>query len=256
MFKLGKLFPKLDKRTMMFSNIIREPMLPPLPDEWEFSKQYPKLDLSPRVWLNDRLGNCVYVSSLAQQRDFEVFEEGKVIEPDEKVIEQEYLKEAGGDHGLVMLNHLNVWRQHGLPFGPKRKLLCLNMGASRYKIYAYATLNPQRIREFKYATFLLGCNIGLAMPNSFMTQFAAGHPWDDTSGPPNPYNGHAVKVRGWTKDGLLLWTWGKLQLASWNWIASYTDEAYVIIDNRNDWLGDQSPIDIPMAEGYLKEITA
>jgi hypothetical protein len=249
--KLGKLPYAFDRRTIPLNSVLKIE-LPPLPDEWEFSKQYPQLDLSPKMWGNDIHGNCVYVASLAQQRDFEVIEQGKIIEIDEKIAEKDYLSEAGGDYGLVMLNHLKRWKKQGLPFGTGRKLLCLSFGVPKYNIHAYASVDCQSQKQMKYAIYLLGCNIGALMPDSFQDQFEAGHPWDDTSLPPNPRNGHAMKVRGWTYDGLILWTWGKLQLATWPWIYKYSDEGWAIVDEKDK---ADSIIDPEKLESFLQEIT-
>jgi len=248
--KLGKREAVYDSRTITLKSILRK-LLPPLPDEWEFSRQYPEFDLSPQVWGNLELGNCVYVASMAQQRDFEVVEQNKVISIDQDLAKEDYLKEAGGDNGLVMLYHLKRWKKEGLPFGRGRKLLCLNFGVPKYNIHAFTSIDCRSQKQLKYATYLLGCNVGALMPDSYYDQFCANHPWDDTSLPPSRYNGHAMKVRGWTDDGILLWTWGKLQLATWDWVAKYCDEGWAIIDERNN---DSSIINPESLKAYLQEI--
>jgi len=248
--KLGKLEAVYDPQTITLKSILKK-LLPPLPDEWEFSKQYPQFDLAPQVWGNMELGNCVYVASMAQQRDFEVVEQGKVVEVDEDVLKKDYLGEAGGDYGLVMLSHLKKWQKEGLPMGPRRKLLCLPIGIKRYHIHAYVSIDCQSQKQLKYATFLLGCNIGALMPDSFLGKFTQGKPWDDTYLPPNPNNGHAMQMRGWINDGALLWTWGKLQLATWNWMAKYCDEGWAIVDEKDK---PDSIIDPEKLEGFLREI--
>src|SRR3972149_1341977 len=238
MIKLGKLPAKHDpkNRTIKFKAILNEPALPPLPEEWQFKLLYPQFDLSPKMWGNDELGNCVVVASYATQRSFEVIEQEKVIDIDEGQLRAQYKKESGGeDTGFSMLDHNNVWRNEGIPIG-YRKILCKKRPLM-HKIDAFARINPTDIREIKYATFLVGCNIGASMPGNFLNEFNADKPWIDISLPPSPDCGHAMKVLAWLKDYLILWTWGKEQLASWDWVKKYFDEAWAMIDKINDWTG-------------------
>jgi hypothetical protein len=256
--RLGKLPAEHDpqNRTIKFKAVLNELALPKLPDEWEFRKQYPQFDLSPRMWRNggkNGLPNCVEVASYAQQREFEVIEQGKVIDVDEGQLVSQYQKEAGGDYGLTMLDHMKVWKNDGLPIGYGKKLLCLKRPLM-HKIDAFARVNPQNPTEIKYAMFLLGCNIGASMPDTYQYEFAAGKPWADTSLPPNPENGHAMKLMGWTPEHAILWTWGVEQLATWDWIVKYCDEVWTMIDCIDEWL-PTSPINVDKLREFLDIIS-
>ena len=200
-YKLGKLPPKRDDRNIKMKNIIRGEALPVLPEEWAFYKQYPQFDLTPQVWGNDQLGDCAYVASIAQQREFEVIEQKAVIPVALKQLEASYLKEAGGDTGLCMLDHLKVWKSVGLPIGyTTKKMLCFKRKTPLlYQIDAFAEIDTKNQKEIMYAVYLLGCNMGFALPDSFQDQFEAGHTWDDTSLPPNPEKGHCMKPEGWSR---------------------------------------------------------
>lgn len=265
--KCGKLPAKHDPkgRTIKFKSILNEPALPPLPDEYEFAKQYPQFDLSPKMWGNgpdpeaeteEGFGDCEEVASYAQQREFEVIEQGKVIEVDVKQLVAQYKKESNGDNGLCMLDHNKIWKNEGIPIGYGKKILCKKRPLM-YKIDAFARIDPTNEKEIQYATFLLGCNIGVAMPNSFQDEFSSGKPWEDISLEPNPYNGHAMKVVGWViingKLYFILWTWGKLQLAWVGWVRKFADEAWAIIDKIDDWLPN-SPLDSDKLRGFLEAI--
>lgn len=260
-FKTGKLPALHDPkdRTIKFRNILNEPMLPPLPEEWEFGDQYPEFDLSPQMWRNDKHGLCVIVASYAQQREFEVIEQGKLLEVDEDQLVAQYFKESDGvDAGLYMLDHNKVWKNKGLPIGYGRKLLCLKRPLM-HKIDAFARIDQTSQREMKYAMFLTGCNIGVCMPDSYAEQYLNNHPWDDINSSSNPYNGHAMKPMGWKIingiEHVLLWTWGRKYPATWDWVLKHSDEAWAMIDSINDWMKDNSPLDMEKLRGFLSDIT-
>jgi hypothetical protein len=42
---------------------------------------------------------------------------------------------------------------------------------------------------------------------------------------------------------------------TWNFFKKYCDEIYGVIDAKDKWLGDKSPLDILKLEAYLAEIT-
>jgi len=251
--RFGKLPAKHDPkgRTIKFKSILNEPALPLLPSEYEFRKLYPQFDLSPKMWKNDEEGDCVTVSSFGSQREFEVFEQGKLLDIDEEQLVQSYRKESGGNYGLVMLDHMKVWKNDGLPIGYGKKLLCLKR-PQMHKIAAFARIDPQSVTEIKYATFLTGCNIGVLMPGTYGQEFYAGE-WKDTSFPPDPNLGHAMKAMGFTQTHLLLWSWGREIPATWEWVSKYSDEAWAIIDKIDDWI-ENSPIDAFKLQNFLDAI--
>ncbi|MDD5412787.1 MAG: hypothetical protein PHF31_15520, partial [Methylobacter sp.] len=59
------------------------------------------------------------------------------------------------------------------------------------------------------------------------------------------------------KDGKIRYevvTWGKKQEVSPEFLQTYGDEAYGVVDNRNTWLGDNSPVDVEKLDSYLKQL--
>ena len=62
-------------------------------------------------------------------------------------------------------------------------------------------------------------------------------------------------VGGYNAVGPIVVTWGMNQQTTWAWWDSYVDEAYGIIDEKDPWLGSNSPIDSDQLETTLKEIT-
>lgn len=239
-YKLGKRPAKIDEmgRTFKLTNFVT---LPPFPPQYDFDDNRP-VSIPLRMFGNDEYSDCVEAGSANAQIRFEVIEQGRVIPvTDEEVIVQ-YLKEADGfDSGLVMLDHLKIWRKRGLLFA-----------GNRYTIDAFATidLNPDHL---KAAIYLLGIVYGgFLLPDSFQEQFDSGEVWNDLN--PNPQNGHCMTACGYDEDGITLLSWKKKQKATWDWVSACSDEIYGIVQNKQKWLRD-SPVDVKHLEQLLREVT-
>jgi hypothetical protein len=242
-FKLGKLPVKLDRRTLRLSNFLK--ILPTLPEEYDLHES---LNVSDnKMFLNDIYGCCVISGRAHNTMVFEKCEQNTCIDISDKEIKEAYFYETGGiDSGLIMLNSLNVWRK-----GWKA-------ANNNYSIYAFASLDTTNQQEIKASIFLLnGVYAGIRLPISAKNQTGINKVWevDSTSnGEPGSWGGHCVYLYAYNAIGPICMTWGAKQQMTWNFWYRYTDEAYAIVDNKDDWLTD-SVIDIPKLEYYLKEIT-
>ena len=63
------------------------------------------------------------------------------------------------------------------------------------------------------------------------------------------------KVISYSQDGVWCMTWGRKQFMTWDFWDARVDECYAIVDNKNDWMGDDSPVDVDKLDAYLEEIT-
>jgi len=63
------------------------------------------------------------------------------------------------------------------------------------------------------------------------------------------------RILGYDENGLVCMTWGERQHLTWEFWDTYVDEAYGIVDNKNDWIED-SPVDVNKLNSYLQKITA
>jgi hypothetical protein len=247
--KFGKLPPKIDKRTIKFRNILA-PKLPAVPAEYDIDKELSVVDNN--MYLNDIYGDCVIASRAHHTLRFEMFEQKKLISISDNEVKDEYFKETGGiDSGLVMLDSLNHWRKDGWVVGGKT-----------YTIHAYASVDWKNHDQVKHGVYLLtGVYFGMLVPQSAIDQFKAGKIWEVTGADGGIQGGHAVyvpaflNITSYNQVGPVIVTWGKRIQATWEFWDKYVEECYVIIDNKDDWLGTDSPIDIPKLEGYLSEIT-
>ena len=246
MYKLGKRPARIDRRTLPFKCLLKK--LPSIPENFDLEAD---MNFPCKMWENDTYGDCVIVGRTNHTLRLEYAEQGKYLNiSDEEVLEQ-YWKEGRRfcfdkfikpDRGLVMLDSMKAWRKGWVASGKK------------YNIYAFAETNKFDKYETKAALYLLnGLNIGLALPNSYGDQDI----WSDTSDPPNYRNGHCVYVRPFWCDGIMkVATWGKDdKYMTYEFYRKYCDEPFAVIDDVNKWLGADSTLDIPLLEGYLREVT-
>ena len=242
--KLGKQPPRIDKRTIKLSSILRKELLPELPVSYDIDGNLGVEDNF--IFGNDTYGDCVKAARAHQTLRFEKYEQGTqpVITDDEVV--KEYFNETGGfDIGLVLLNSLNDWRNDGWMVGDRI-----------YTIYAYASVDWKNHDEVKHCIHLLGgVNFGMQVYSKDIEQFKNGEIWSLTPDSGKLEGGHGVYLYAYDDEGITCMTWGKRQKMTWEFWDARVDEAYGIVDNRDDWVGN-SPVDVALLDSYLDEITA
>jgi len=245
MYKLGKKPARIDKRTLPFKCLLKK--LPLIPENFDLETD---MTFPCEMWENDTYGDCVIVGRTNHTLRLEYAEQGKYLDISDEEVLNAYWKEGKlfpcdrkPNRGLIMLKAMNSWRKNGWIADGKK-----------YNIYAFAETDKFNKAETKAAIFLLaGLNIGLALPNSYGDQDI----WSDTREPPNPRKGHCVYIRPfWEDDTMKLATWGKAdKYMTYEFYRKYCDEPYAVVDDKNKWLGANSPLDIPLLEGYLKVVT-
>jgi len=255
--KFGKLPPRIDKRTIPLSKILKVKLLPELPTSYNLHEVLNVDD--DFMFANDKYGNCVKASRAHQTLVFEAFEQGKQIKITDQEVVDDYFKETGGpDSGLYLLDSLKDWRKDGWEVGGKV-----------YTIYAFASVDWKNHDEVKHCIHLLGgVNFGMMVFQKDIDQFNAGEDWELTGFDSIFRSRHGVYLYayghnhhdcphcavGWDEDGIICMTWGRRQKMSWNFWDARVDEAYAIVDNEDKWLMN-SPVDVVKLNKYLKEIT-
>jgi hypothetical protein len=220
-YKLGKLDPKRDARTLQFKDYLIT--LPPIPAAVDWTEKVATWGMLA----NDAVGDCTVASGYHLDEVWTANTSTEVIATDAQAL-ADYSAISGytpdnpdSDTGCALIDVLNYWRQTGL---------------NGRKIMAYAQVNCKNITRMKTAVALFGgIYLGIQVPSRAMDQFNAGQPWTDTS-PDDIEGGHGVPGVAYGNsgiDGLTLVTWGAKQFASWDWLAKYLDEAYVILSP--DW---------------------
>jgi len=245
--KLGKLPAKIDARTIRLSSIIKKELLPPLPSSYDVDEALGGID-NNRMFANDQYGNCVIAAQAHQTFRFEKFEQGTQIDITDQEVIDEYFEQTGGaDRGLILLLSLNKWRNAGWPVGGKN-----------YTIYAFASVDWKNHDEVRHCIHLLGgVNLGMRVYQKDIDQFNADEPWHLTGNDGEFRGGHGVYLHVYEADelGITCTTWGRQQPMSWEFWDARVDEAYGIVDNRNAWMGEASPLDVELLDYYLEQIS-
>jgi hypothetical protein len=263
--KLGKLPPVIDHRTIPLRAVLRTELLPELPLTYDIDEV---LDIEDDfVFNNSKYGDCVIASRAHQTLRFEKYEQGVQIPITDQEVVDEYFDQTGGaDRGLILLTSIKDWRNDGWP-----------VGGRNYTIYAFASVDWLDHDEVKHCIHLLnGVNFGMKVFQTDLDQFNAGEGWHLTDNSGYLKGRHGVyackyrdinngiesveypgssKVVSYSQDGVWAMTWGRKQFMTWDFWDARVDEAYGIVDNKNKWLGDDSPVDVQKLDAYLQEIT-
>jgi hypothetical protein len=242
-YRLGKLPPRLDRRTLKIERYTVA--LPSPPTQCYFQQKVGNWGM----YLNDSLGDCVIAAAGHMIEQWTIYA-GSPMVPNDAQILAGYEKIGGyvpgdssTDNGCVMLDALKAWRQDGI--------------AGR-KIMAYATVFPDRRGVGESVSLFGNCYLGLALPLS--AQYQSGWHIDDSNSQaaaPGSWGGHCVPVVGYSPNGVTVVTWGGLLNASWNFLARYCDEAYVVLSK--DWIEtnglDPTGFDLAALQADLKAVT-
>ena len=175
---------------------------------------------------NDTVGDCVFAADghIVEQATF--FGQGSeyVVSTEQALAAYSQVTgynpaDPNTDQGALVQDGLDYLRKTG--FGG-------------HKIAAFAQVDVKNITEVKNAIAEFGSvDIGFNFPDSAMTQFNAGKPWDVVAGA-RIEGGHCVTVVGYTDAYLTVCTWGKstqkMTYAFWN---KYVEEAWALVSQ--DW---------------------
>lgn len=219
---LGRAPKQVDRRTIRYRDVRTGEFV--VPSGWTWAGSHPSATIPTPMFGNDAEGCCVVACSghFALRAEYEETKRVLAVRDDE--IHAQYRQETGGgDDGLVLLDHLRLWRNVGLL-----------LGGMRHKIAAFVDVTPQDEIEMREAAMSFGgLPIGVNLPKSALDQLNAGAPWDLTSGPRSAagsWGGHCVLLVGFSATDVTLVTWGAYQRATWDWIRAYCDEAYAALD--------------------------
>ncbi len=252
--KLGKLPVRRDARTLRLSTVLRA--LPPIPSVWDYDANS-QLKIPTPVFANDTYGDCVIAGRAHFTLRFEANEQKKVLSISDDDVLNEYWKEGQAEWGyekpnvgLVMLDSLKSWRKDGWV-----------VNGQTYNIYAFGIIDWTNHNEVVAAIYLLtGVLFGMALPKSAISQ--VGKLWTVTTGSdaePGSWGLHCLSRLAYQPSSDIIGgpavTWGLKQQMTWEFWDKYVDECYAIVDDRDKFLGDSSPIDVSLLDQYLQDIT-
>ncbi len=182
---------------------------------------------------NDRLGDCVEAAMGHQEQLWSAADGGSFVPTPEQAIWSYELiahydpTNPSTDDGTILLAAMNFWRSTGFA------------GLQDHRIDAFASFPQHAPKKIMASIYLFGgAIIGVNLPLSAQSQINAGQSWTLVPGPsgqPGSWGGHCVPLVGYSPDGLSCVTWGRVQKMSWQWFATYCEEAYAPLSR--DWAG-------------------
>jgi hypothetical protein len=172
---------------------------------------------------NDQYGDCVF-AMLGHAIETWTANAGSISLVTNQDVLQGYSDVTGfdpsdpsTDNGTVVQDALSWWRKTGM---------------AGHKILAFAQVDHTSPAEMEAAAALFGeVLLAINFPNSAMTQFNAGKPWDVVRNDGGIEGGHAIcsarydsAAKQWT-----VITWGKEQPVTFAFLAKYLEESWVAI---------------------------
>jgi hypothetical protein len=244
--RLGKLAPKIHPAAPPLMRLAGA--MPALPDSVDWTG---KLSGAP-VFLNDTLGCCTIATMAHILRVWTSQVWGEELDVPDALVESTYFGLTGGaDTGLPETDVLAFWASSGLSL-PSRQFRSLLSGWCTLDI---ANQNHVRAAVAWFGSAYIGLALPIAAENAAVWDMVPG------AGPsfqPGSWGGHAVPIAAYDPQGVTLITWGKLQRASWDFLAAYMDEAHGPVSRT--WLqtsGHAPPgFDLAGLEAAMRELSA
>lgn len=184
------------------------------PDECDYSAK--SAAVLKNVYLNDELGDCVIAAGYHLIGLLTGLATGTPYLASKASLLHDYSAIGGyvpgdpsTDNGCDEETALNFWMRKGFADGSK--------------LLGWLAVNPKSVAEVKAAFFLFeNLLFGVGLPDKWIEPFPEkdGFVWD-FAGPANPNNGHAFMAVAYTKDGVIIDTWGLRGLITWEAIAQY-----------------------------------
>ena len=166
------------------------------------------------------LGDCTIVGGINAIRTWDLLVKENDAIPDANAGVTEYLTQSGGqDTGLAETGVLQKWQTVGM-FGEK--------------LDVWGPVNHSNVTAIKNAIAYYGlCYFGVQLPDSAQQQFNPGgqSTWSVVPGA-QIEGGHCIDGVGYNDQGVQCVTWGQIVTCTWQWIAEYLDEAYVLLPQQ------------------------
>jgi hypothetical protein len=221
--KFGKLPARTDARDLKLAKYAVEP--PPLPDgplghDQLFAGEWGMLG-------NDSVGDCVWAGS-AHETMLWNLEAGLTVVFTPDSVLSDYSAATGyqpgqpsTDRGTDMHDAMNYRRTTGIVDGT----------GLRHKIGGYVALDPGDLDQLKRSIWWFSAvSIGIEVPTTAMDQFNQNQPWSVVAGA-QIEGGHYIPGVRWdpTQNMFVIVTWGREQLVTPEFLATYCDEAFAAL---------------------------
>ena len=183
---------------------------------------------------NDTLGDCT-CAAVGHQEEAWTANAGDPFVPADQAVVDLYWATGTGDTGRPCLKVLRYWKNTGFAGG--------------HKLTAFAQIAQGNQQHVEFACWAFGgVYIGIQLPTSAQNQ---QNEWTITTGPdaaPGSWGGHCVNLVGFNATGPTCVTWGRLMPMTWEFFATYCDEAYALISADFFVGGTTAPSGFNLAE--------
>jgi len=254
-FKLGKLPPKKNPKTLRLSKYLATDMLPTPASK--VYREYKVPEDAKLMFGNDTIGDCT-CAGIANLLILMTCHTGSIFIPTLEDVIAVYSAVTGydprqtdadgnnpTDQGACMTDVLDYMRQTGM---------------AGHKILAWAKIDHRNRTMRNLGVDLFGATyVGVNLPRSAEQQFDAGQDWSLVRHSAI-VGGHAILRPGYGSQGDDYVTWAKWdQKASLEWSAAYVEEEYVVI--TEDWIDqvtEKTPggLDLATLESDLKLVAS
>lgn len=242
-YKLGKLAPKRNKKTLSFAKFMRVPVLPAPPE-----KNYWEYKINPAtigMYGNDQVGDCT-CAEVAHHLMLMTAHTGTMFTPDPAEVIKMYSAISGYDPTQTDSNGNNP-TDTGCAITDVMAYM-VTTGLQGHKYDGWASIDPSNQAHRQLAVYLFGgTNVGVQLPQSAQDQFSAGETWEP-GGDDTIEGGHCILQSGYGAEGVNFETWGKGDQKATNaWDSQFVDECYVPLSK--DWVNVATEL-APSAMNY------
>lgn len=218
--RLGRITPKSRPNVLRFAAYLDRVGATPPPVDVNYSTK--AMASLSRVYLNDRLGDCVIAGKYHNVGVYTGNDSGTAVVGTDAEVQSSYRTICGPyDQGCVITEVLDYMKTRGLPLNGKP-----------YRIDGYVAIDWRDKVQVQYAIYLFGAvTIGINLPGSWMNS----NVWDVTNS--GFVGGHDVSLVGYNAQGAIVSSWGRLFTMTWAAVTSsrYIDEMYALLSP--DWYG-------------------
>jgi hypothetical protein len=244
-YRFGKHPPKVDYRTLRFTDYLTPAIAAPPPSVEVLTRVYQNLGTTDPTALfpmdgNDALGDCTIAAVAHAITTYRgLIGSNKIIMSKQDVVKL-YMHLTGGvDAGLNEFDVLNYWRKNTV---------------AGDKILAFVSIDHKNHTHVQQAIQLFGgVYLGFQVQQNCIQEFDARQPW--TPGPLTT-DGHAVYAVGYDQNQVTVLTWGNTQQATWAWWDECVDEAYAILPPEAKQAGFEPGLNIAQLQVDLGAVAS
>lgn len=224
--RLGKKKAKPEQVKLSFNRYQKAILLPKIPPTFGHQDLLRGQQLG--VLGNDEVGDCVQAGTGHIVMDWFASRNQAVGFSMDNVI-RDYSDSTGyvpgdanTDQGTDMSQYADYWHKTGV----------LDAAGNRHLLGAYLRLNTGSLDQVNASTYFFGnTGLGVQLPETAMSQFDAGQPWDVAPRGTQNLGGHFVPLVGFDGSMYYVVTWGSLQAVTPAFLGSYMDEALAYLSD-------------------------